>query len=149
TDEWGVKYGVPVVTSGQTQVAALQALGITRAVGVTYTDDATNAIVMQYFRDAGLDLVSLDCVGAPFERRGYISHHEVYALTKAAAAKVPKIDGILLFGSGWRSLDAVDLLEQDLGLPVVHSVPARVWAVQRMLGVRQPVTGYGHLLETV
>jgi maleate isomerase len=130
-------------------VAALHALGIKRMVGVTYTDDATNAIVVRYFQEAGIDLVSLDCVGAAFDRRGFISHYEVYALTKAAAAKVPGIDGIFLFGSGWRSLEAIQLLEDDLGIPVVHAVPARVWTVQRMLNVRQPVKGFGHLLESM
>ena len=32
-------------------------------------------------------------------------------------------------------------------VPVVHPVPARVWAVQRRLHVHQPVIGYGRLLE--
>jgi maleate isomerase len=145
--DWAAKYGVPLVTSGRTQILAMKALGIERAVGVTYTNAETNVIVQRYFQEAGIDLVSLDSVQVPFEKRGYISPQEVYAVTRTALAKAPRVDGVLLFGSGWRSLGAVPLLEQDLGLPVVHATPARVWAVQRFLGVRQPARGYGRLLE--
>jgi maleate cis-trans isomerase len=43
-------------------------------------------------------------------------------------------------------LPIIDLLEQDLGVPVVHPVPARCWEMQLRLSVRQPVKGYGQLL---
>jgi maleate cis-trans isomerase len=52
-----------------------------------------------------------------------------------------------MLGSGWRTLNIIAMLEQDLGVPVVHPVPARVWEIQKRLHVRQPVKGYGHLLE--
>jgi maleate cis-trans isomerase len=58
-------------------------------------------------------------------------------------------DGIYMLGSGWRVLDIVDTLEQDLGVPVIHPIPARVWAVQKRFHIRQPVPGYGTLLETL
>ena len=57
------------------------------------------------------------------------------------------IQGGGMLGTGWRCLDIIHLLEEDLQVPVVHPVPARVWAVQKRLHVRQPVKGYGRLLE--
>ena len=89
----------------------------------------------------------VEAMTVPFDRVGQISHLEVYAHTKKAFLDNPGADGILLFGSGWRSLDAIDLLEQDLGVPVVHAVTARVWAIERRLHIREPVQGYGRLLE--
>jgi maleate cis-trans isomerase len=56
---------------------------------------------------------------------------------------------IYMLGSGWRTLDIVQTLEQDLGVPVVHPVTARVWEFQKRLYVREPVKGYGHLLEAL
>ena len=82
-----------------------------------------------------------------FHQVGQISHHDVYSHVKKAVLQHPEAQGVLLFGSGWRSLGAIDLLEQDLRLPVVHAVTARVWAVQSRLHVREPVSGYGRLLE--
>jgi maleate cis-trans isomerase len=52
-----------------------------------------------------------------------------------------------MLGSGWRTLGIIQMLEQDLQVPVVHPVPARVWEIQKRLHVRQPVKGYGYLLD--
>jgi maleate cis-trans isomerase len=52
-----------------------------------------------------------------------------------------------MLGSGWRTLEIVDLLEQDLEVPVIHPVAARLWALQKRLRVRQPRTGFGRLLR--
>jgi maleate cis-trans isomerase len=51
-----------------------------------------------------------------------------------------------MLGSGWRVLDILELLEQDLEMPVLHAIPARVWAIQHHFGVRQRTPGYGRLL---
>ena len=51
-----------------------------------------------------------------------------------------------LLGSGWRVLEIIDTLEEDLGVPVIHPVPARCWEIQRRLTINQPVKGYGRLL---
>ena len=79
------------------------------------------------------------------ERRG-ITAEQVYAHVKRAFLKHRKADAIYLLGTGWRVLPIIDLLEQDLGVPVVHPVPARCWEIQLRLSVRQPVKGYGRLL---
>ena len=52
-----------------------------------------------------------------------------------------------MLGSGWRTLDIIATLEQDLGVPVVHPVTARAWEIQKRLRVRKPVKGYGRLLR--
>ena len=43
----------------------------------------------------------------------------------------------------------VEVVEQDLGVPVVQPTAARIWEIQRRLHVRQPIKGYGTLLETL
>jgi maleate cis-trans isomerase len=54
-----------------------------------------------------------------------------------------------MLGSGWRTLNIIHMLEQDLGVPVIHPVPARVWEFQKRLHVHEPRKGYGMLLETL
>lgn len=144
---WERKYGIPMMTSGQVQVDALRALDVTRVVVSSYTNEGTNKMVSKYLTEAGFDVLENAGIDVPFEQAGNLSHHEVYRHTKAAAQRHPEADGILLFGSGWRSLDAIELLEQDLEIPVAHPVPARVWTVQKRLRVVEPVSGYGRLLE--
>jgi maleate cis-trans isomerase len=52
-----------------------------------------------------------------------------------------------MLGSGWRTLSIIDTLEQDLGVPVIHPVTARVWEIQIRLNVNEPRGGYGVLLS--
>ena len=146
-ESWEQRYRVPIVTSGQVQVEALRALGIEKVVVSTYTAAETNEFITAYLSQAGFDVLETAGIDVPFERAGNIPHEDVYVHTKQAVLRHGEADGILLFGSGWRSLEAVELLEQDLGLPVSHPVAARVWAVQQRLRVNEPVDGYGRLLR--
>ena len=50
-----------------------------------------------------------------------------------------------MLGPAWGALDMIEKLEQDLGVPVVHAIPAQSWDIQRHLHVRQPVAGFGRL----
>jgi maleate isomerase len=78
---------------------------------------------------------------------GRLSSLEIYAHTRKAFLRNAAAEGIYMLGTGWRCLDIIHLLEEDLQVPVVHPVPARVWSIQKRLHVRQPVKGFGRLLE--
>jgi maleate cis-trans isomerase len=41
----------------------------------------------------------------------------------------------------------VELLEQDLQIPVVHANIARAWEIQKRLLIHQPLKGFGRLYE--
>jgi maleate cis-trans isomerase len=144
---WEKKYNVPIVTASMTQVEALKALKIKKFVGVTYFTGKINEMFARYFQDAGFDVMAMEGIPVAFEDVGKLSSQEVYAHTKKAFLKHPGAQGIYMLGSGWRTLDIIHLLEEDLQVPVVHPVPVRVWAVQKRLHVRQPAGGYGRLLE--
>ena len=141
--------GVPIFTGGMSHIEAMQALGVRRMVGVTYfrgDNGEVNDVVTRYFSEAGFDVMGMEGIDVPFQDVGQISEGEFYSHAKEAFLRHEGAEGIYIFGSGWRVLGMVETLEQDLGVPVIHPVPARVWAVQQRLHVRQPVTGYGRLL---
>ena len=144
---WEDKYGVPVLTSGQSQAAAMETLDIQRFVGVTYFTGQLNDVFAGYFRDAGFEVLGMEGIEVPFAEVGRLSAQEIYAHTKRAFLRHPDADGIYMLGSGWRVLEIVEELEADLQVPVIHAVGARVWAVQRRLHIRHPIAGYGRLLE--
>lgn len=145
--EWEAEFGIPMVTAAQTQVEALRALGIERFVGVTYFTGSINDMFTRYFRSAGFDVLAMEGMEVAFADVGRLASTEIYAHTRRAFLKNPGADGIYMLGTGWRCLDIIRLLEEDLQVPVVHPVPARVWAVQKRLHVRQPVEGFGTLLD--
>jgi hypothetical protein len=46
----------------------------------------------------------------------------------------------------WRAGRIIDRWELNLGVPVVHPMPARCWEIQLRLSISQRVRGYGRLL---
>jgi maleate isomerase len=145
--EWETKYKVPMVTAAQTQVEALRALNVKQLVGVTYFVNSVNDITASYFRDAGFDVLAMEGISVAFEDVGLLASQEIYAHARKAFLKNPGAEGIYMLGTGWRCLDIIHLLEEDLQVPVIHPVPARVWSIEKRLHVRQPVKGFGRLLE--
>lgn len=147
TKSWEEKFKTPIVTAAQTQVEALRALKVKKLVGVTYFIGSVNDITTRYFEDAGFNVLGMEGIPVAFEDVGRLSSQEIYAHTRKAFLKNPKAEAIYMLGTGWRCLDIIRLLEQDLQVPVIHPVPARVWGVQKRLHVRQRTRGFGRLLE--
>jgi maleate isomerase len=144
--EWERKYKVSIVTAAQTQVDALHALNVKKILGVTYFVGAVNDITTNYFHDAGFDVLGMEGMSVAFEDVGRLASQEIYAHTRRAFLRHSDAEAIYMLGTGWRCLDIIRLLEDDLQVPVIHPVPARVWAVQKRLHVRQPVRDFGRLL---
>jgi maleate cis-trans isomerase len=124
----------------------MRALGMRRVVGVTYFAGAINDMFARYFTEAGFEMLAMEGIAVPFEGVGRLASRDVYDAAVKAFRRASGADGVYLLGSGWRVLDVIDPLERELGVPVLHAVAARVWAVQQRLGVREPRSGYGRLL---
>jgi maleate isomerase len=146
-DKWEKQYKTPLFTSGTNHIAALKALGIKKFVGATYFSGDINDSFAAYFREAGFTVLAMEGIDVPFDQVGSLSAHEVYAHIKKAFLKQPKAEAIYMLGTGWRVLEMIETLEQDLGVPVIHPVPARCWEIQARLHIRQPVAGYGSLIR--
>lgn len=147
--DWEKKYGVPMFTSGQNHVNAMKAMKVKSIVGATYFPAKTNEIFSQYFTDAGFKVKAMAGVDVPFNKVQELSGEVVYAHIKKQFLAAKGADAIYMLGSGWRTLHIIDLLEQDLGVPVIHPVPARVWEFQKRLHINEKRSGFGTLLETM
>ena len=145
-EDWQRRFGVPIVTAPMTQVEAMRALGLRRIVGATYFRGELNDVYARYLTESGFEVLDMDGIDVPFEAVGQLSSQQVYAHVRQAFLRHSRVDGIYLLGSGWRVLDIIEPLERDLGVPVLHAVAARVWAVQHRLRVHQPALGFGRLL---
>jgi maleate cis-trans isomerase len=147
------KYSTPIVTTGMVLVEATKALGIKRPLVISSYDDGNSsgrlAKYSSYFSDAGFQVLAVNGFPVAFTEIGSVSPFEAYDFVRKLYFQYPSSDGICLIGSGWRVLDVVPLLEQDLQIPVVCAVAARVWAIEKRLHVRQPIKGRGLLLENM
>jgi maleate isomerase len=145
--ELEAKHKIPIVTSGSSQIDAMRACRIKSFVGVTYFSGSLNEIFTRYFAEAGLEVAAMEGIDVAFQDVGRLSTHEIYAHTKKAFLKHREVDAIYMLGSGWRLLEVVRLLEQDLCVPVMYPLAAKLWDVQKRLYVHQPIQGCGRLLE--
>jgi len=145
---WEGKFKVPIFTSGISQIEALRALGIKKFVGCTYyRDKKLNDLFSRYFSDAGFEVLGMEGMDTSPGEADKISTDTIYQHLKSSFIKHPMAQGIYLLGSGaWQVKDIV-AVEDDLGIPVVHPVAARVWLVQKKLRVRNPIQGASRLLE--
>jgi maleate cis-trans isomerase len=142
---WEDKYGIPVFTSGMNHIRAIKALGASRIVGAGY-DSITGPVVERYFRDAGFEVIAIEKVRATWDEVGLLTGDEMIAMMADVFRRHPGGQVMYLQGSKWPSLDVVERLEREIGVPVVQAVAARCWEIQLRLGLRRPVAGYGKLL---
>lgn len=82
-----------------------------------------------------------------FDKVQTIASTEVYRFIKRMFLGHRSAEAIYILGPAWRTLDIIEPLEQDLGVPVVHHLPAQAWEIQKRLHVRQSAQNYGRLLR--
>lgn len=144
---WEKKYKVPIFTAGQNHIRAMKALKVKNFVGATYFSGDINDTFSKYFTDAGFKVKAMAGIDVPFEKVQELPAEMIYEHIKRQFLRVKGGDAIYMLGSGWRTLNIIETLEQDLGVPVIHPVTARVWEIQKRLNVHEPRAGYGALLE--
>ena len=148
-DGWRQKYKTDMFTSAQNQVNVLKAMKLKKIMGVTPFGTDLNKTYTKYFEDNGIGVAAMEDMRAALGSDSNVSAELLYSVIKKKFLVHADADSIYILGSGWDTLGIVAPLEEDLGVPVVQPVAARVWEIQRRLHVRHPVKGYGALLETL
>jgi maleate cis-trans isomerase len=143
-DRLSTMAGAPAVTAAGAVRAALEHLGVKRlALGTPYPPEIS-AQGKAYWQAAGFEIVGyhrLDDVASIYTE----SEDRAYALARAADA--PGADAVLLSGTGLPTVGMLEILEQDLGKPVISSNQALLWRALRVAGVHSRIEGFGRLLR--
>ena len=137
-----------VVALIRCEVEALEAVGARRiAVGAPYTEELTERFA-DYFKQAGFEVVATRCldIGRNVEI-AKLPQYASYRLARELFKLAPGVDAIHLTCPRWPTLLSLDLLEQDLGVPVTSSSQSVLFGTLRRLSIRDRITGYGSLLE--
>ena len=138
--------GTRAVTAAQAIFAALRHLHVKKlALGTPYPE-SISAMGRAYWESAGFQIVGYRRL-ANVENIYDESEERAYRL--ARQADVPDADAVLLSGTGLPTIGVLELLERDLGKPVISSNQASLWRALRLAGVREPVAGFGRLLTIV
>jgi maleate cis-trans isomerase len=142
----GALTGAVPLTAARAVRAALQHLGVKKlALGTPYPE-SISVLGHAYWEAAGFQVVNhrrlpgVENIYAENEQR-------VYQLAREADA--PEADAVLLSGTGLPTVGVLEVLEEDLGKPVISSTQASFWQALRLAGVRQPLAGFGRLMREV
>lgn len=141
--------GLPTTTMSNGIRDALRALGARRiAVGTAYTDDL-NEKLRAYLTDSGFEVLSLESLGLSGVKEIHgVTEQQVVELGQRAAAKADgKMDAVLISCGGLKASNLAPMLEPKVGVPVVASATAGVWATMRLLGINTDLTGFGQLAK--
>ena len=89
----------------------------------------------------------MEPIDVPFNEAQHISPEQLYAHIKQLFRENKGADGIYIQGGAWHTESIVELLEQDLQVPVVHANIAPAWEIMKRLSVREPRQGFGRLMR--
>jgi len=149
-DGWKRKYGVDMFTSSQNQVNAFRALKAKTILGITSGSGGPEMekVYAKYFEDNGFRVVAMEGMGVEFKSVENVSPTVIAAFIRKSFAAHKGADAVYILGSSLEALPLIAPLERELGVPVVQAIAARIWEIQKRLNVREPIKGYGRLLET-
>ena len=137
---------LPGVVTLQAAQDALHHLGTRRISLVTPYPRDFNEAETEFLEEREFSVVSVG--GEPFDDAGtmaMVSPDEISLWVRRA--RRPETDAVFISCTGIRSLEFIDALEDDLGVPVVTSTSAMLWQVFRKLGLNQTMNGLGVLLR--
>ena len=136
--------GWPGLTTSTAVLEAYQALGLSRTVVMTPYPEDTNQAEKDFLEDNGLSVTSITGVG--FNEVGeyrYADKHFLYRRAKKLALEGAEV--FFLSCMGLATMELVQVLEEDLGIPVITSHQASLWACLRHSRVNDKLPGLGKL----
>jgi len=150
--------GTPAVATSAALVEALTALEARRIVVATPYSSDLNESSAAFWKASGFDVVRISGVDLGGERRPMeplsskpVSHvglqfpHVAYNLARSAYDA--RAEAVVVSGAGMRTIEVASAFERDFGIPFVSSSLATIWASLQAAGVREPIEGYGRLLQ--
>jgi maleate isomerase/arylmalonate decarboxylase len=141
--------GRPAVTTADAIVEALEALGATRVSVATPYHRALNDHEAHFLEESGFAVARIGGLGigagGPAE---YIRIAETPLATVADHARacfVPDSDALLISCTDFPTLPLIAALEVELGVPVISSNTATLWACLRLAGIGDDIPAGGRL----
>ena len=137
--------GIPVTTAASSSVKALKELGVERVAVATPYEDRVNEALKGFLEESGFEVVSMEGLQMVGAEMCALPPQRSYQLAREVDR--PEADGVFISCTGFRTAEILEVLELDLGKPVVSANQAMIWDLLRMAGVKDRVKGYGRLLE--
>ncbi len=140
--------GIPAITTSTAVLNALQAFGIKSIALVTPYIDELNQKEVAFLEENGFRVVGVKSLRLPRTREiGRQESTVAYRMAKSLSSK--ECDGYFISCTNFRTIEVIELLEQELGKPVITSNQATLAVALKLAGVSpNSVSGYGAIFRT-
>ncbi|MGB7450372.1 MAG: Asp/Glu racemase [Ornithinimicrobium sp.] len=133
--------GVPLgLTTSGALLSALAGLGVRRLAVATPYDEPVTARLGAFLREAGIDVVSSAFAGLT-ERIWAMEDAAVTHLVRQALPVSSDVDAVFVSCTNVPTLDLIEPLERELGIPVLSANQVTLWAALAAVGQRLATPG--------
>ena len=140
--------GIPACTTSGAVVMALKALGVRSVFLVTPYIHDVNAHEIAFLEHRGCKVVACETFNRLDTRDiAKISSEQVTQLVLAHAAVAKSSDAVFVSCTNLLTMDQIDLLERELGVPVISSNQCSLWAALRHMKVDAGTIAPGRLFR--
>ena len=137
---------LPASTTSTAVVEALREMNMTKlAVATPYLQEL-DVLVKKFLEDHGFEVVNLKSLGQISGLKGIGANVPEVSYRLAREVCDKRADGVFISCTNLRTIEVISKLEQDIGKPVISSNQASMWKALKLIGVREPIKGYGLLL---
>lgn len=138
--------GIPSTTTSTAVIDAFKELGVGKVSVATPYIDPVNEMERVFFEGHGVEVVNIRGLGfTQGEDLHNVPRGKAYQWGKEVDD--PRSECLFISCTDFQAIDELEMLERDLGKPVMSSNTASLWAILRVLGIREKVNGYGEILK--
>jgi arylmalonate decarboxylase len=140
--------GRPATTMSTAVIEGLRSVGGKRLAVATAYDDEVNRRLRSFLQEEGFEVLAIKGLGIEkVEDIKAVTQDGLLKFSAGVATSAPGADALLVSCGGLRTLDLIEPLEKQCGVPVVSSLPHALRAGVRLLGLNGRVPGHGKLLS--
>ena len=144
------KFGIPVAAGLTAEVEALKAMNCRKLVVGTPYHDELNQRLKRHLEASGFEVLQI--AGYGVRKNAELTDlpvHASYKIAKRLYAKGRDADGIFIACPRWPTITDVQLLEDEIGKPVVTSSLACSWYAMKLIDIKEHVKGFGRLMASL
>ena len=140
------RYGIPVVSALLSAIDALNCFKIKKIVVTGPYSEEHNRLERRLFRNNGFEVLGIHGLGITDGFQfGQIPPSEILEFSRRNWD--PAADGLFVACAAFNAMPIVEQMENEFKAPVVTAHSAVLWQVLTMLGIEEPLDGYGRLLR--
>jgi len=136
--------GILATTTSTAVVNALKAMGLKKlSVGAPYSDSIMQKL-RNFLQQNGFEIVKIKGLNM-ICGEGDLPLDATYNLVREVDH--PDADGIFISCTDFKTVELLEILENDFGKKVITSNQATMWKLLRLAGMKTSICGFGSLLR--